>query len=408
MDFEHTTLDNGLTIIAEVNPDAASMAAGFFVRTGSRDETPEVSGVSHFLEHMVFKGTERRTALDVNREFDAMGANYNAGTSYENTIYYGAVLPEFQDRLLDLLCDILRPALRREDFDVEKNVIQEEITLYEDQPVFRTYEKLMSAFFDGHPLGNEILGTTESIAALKREQMLDYFNRRYAPGNVTLVGVGNLDFDAFARQAQRLCAHWPTGDTGRHTPPAPGRSGREVLTDAKLVREHVGMMSPAPAHQDDERFAAMVLATIVGDATGSRLYYALVDPAICEEASMSYLPLDGAGAFVTFLTCDPERAPEAARIAVDELKTFADEGPTEAELSAAKHKLASHTTLRGELPMGRLAAVGSDWVYRGEYVPLTGQIDRLFAVTGEQVRDLAGRYDLTGTMTLALGSREDL
>ncbi|MBS3734508.1 MAG: insulinase family protein [Phycisphaerae bacterium] len=408
MDFKHTTLDNGLTIVAEVNPDAASMAAGFFVRTGSRDETPEVAGVSHFLEHMVFKGTERRTALDVNREFDEMGADYNAGTSYENTIFYGAVLPEFQQRLLDLLGDILRPSLRQEDFDVEKNVIQEEIALYEDQPVFRTYEKLMAAFFDGHPLGNEILGTTESIGALRREQMLEYFTRRYAPGNVTLVGVGDVDFGALVDQAQHICGDWSPAETQRDTPPAPGKTGRTILADERLVREHVGLMSPAPSHQDDERFAAMLLATVLGDETGSRLYYALVDPAIADEATTAYMPLDAAGAFVTFLAGDPQRADEALEITERELKRFADEGPTDPELTAAKHKLACQTTLSGELPMGRLAAVGSDWVYRGDYMPLSEHVERVYAVTGEQVRELAQRYDLTATCTLALGPREDL
>ena len=141
MEFLHTKLDNGLTIIAESNSSSASMAAGFFVRTGSRDESKELSGVSHFLEHMVFKGTDRRTAIDVNLEFDRMGAEYNACTSEENTVYYGAVLPEFQDPLVELLADLMRPALRMEDFEMERNVILEEIALYEDQPRFRVYEK---------------------------------------------------------------------------------------------------------------------------------------------------------------------------------------------------------------------------------------------------------------------------
>ena len=141
MQFQQTQLDNGLAIIAEVNPSAASMAAGVFVRTGSRDETAEISGVSHFLEHMMFKGTPRRTALDVNREFDEIGANYNAFTSEENTVYFGAVLPAHQTRLLDILGDILRPALRGEDFETEKGVLLDEIARYQDVPGFRLYER---------------------------------------------------------------------------------------------------------------------------------------------------------------------------------------------------------------------------------------------------------------------------
>src|SRR5438093_7280853 len=122
LQFHHHVLANGLNLIGEISPSARSVAVGFFVRTGSRDETPEVSGVSHFLEHMVFKGTPRRTALDVNRDFDKIGAQYNAYTSEENTVFYAGILPEYLPDAVDILADILRPSLRQEDFDVEKKV----------------------------------------------------------------------------------------------------------------------------------------------------------------------------------------------------------------------------------------------------------------------------------------------
>src|SRR5215468_4982105 len=134
MAFHKQSLKNGLQIIGETNPSARSLALGFFVRTGSRDETAPVSGVTHFLEHMVFKGTPRRTALDVNRDFDRIGANYNAYTSEENTVFYAAVLPEYLPQAVDILADILRPSLFTDDVDTEKNVIIEEIGMYDDQP----------------------------------------------------------------------------------------------------------------------------------------------------------------------------------------------------------------------------------------------------------------------------------
>src|SRR6266478_9126084 len=154
MPFHQHTLPNGLTIIGETSPPAKSAAVGFFVRTGSRDETPEVSGVSHFLEHMVFKGTPRRSSLDVNRDFDRIGAFSNAYTSEENTVFYAAILPEYLPQAVDILADILRPSLRGEDFDMEKNVILEEIGMYEDQPASMIYDHAKKAYFDGHPLGN--------------------------------------------------------------------------------------------------------------------------------------------------------------------------------------------------------------------------------------------------------------
>src|SRR5258708_9796536 len=161
--FHQQALSNGLQIIAESSPSARSVALGFFVRTGSRDETAGVSGVTHFLEHMVFKGTPRRTALDVNRDFDAIGANYNAFTSEENTVFYGAVLPEYLPQAVDILADILRPSLRGGDFDMEKKVIIEEIGMYDDQPGWCLFDHAKKAVFEAHPLGNSVLGSTHSI-----------------------------------------------------------------------------------------------------------------------------------------------------------------------------------------------------------------------------------------------------
>ncbi len=406
IEFKHTVLPNGLTIAAETNPDAATMAMGFFVRTGSRDETPNVLGVSHFLEHMVFKGTARRSTWDVNREFDDMGADYNAGTDVENTFYYASVLPEFQDRVVDLLADVLHPALRGEDFDTEKKVILDEIAVYDDQPRFRVYDKLMSEFFAGHPLGNEIPGTRESISALTREQMQAYFDRRYVPGNITVVAAGKCDYDRLLRQVTDLCGRWPAGPCGRETPPTPATRTRKIITDAKVARQHVGLMSAGPSAQDEQRWAAQILATILGDSTGSRLYYALIEPALVDEAALAYSPMDGA--FVTFLSCDADKAAQVVGIAQEQYRKFAAEGPTAGEMQAAGNKIASGLTLKGELPIGRLSDVGFDWIYRRHYMTLAEQIDRLFAVTAEEVVACARAFDLTQHTLLALGPREQL
>ena len=170
--FEHK-LYNGLQIVAERNPHVHSVAVGFYVRAGARDETPEESGVSHFLEHMAFKGTQRHSADDVNRVFDEVGAKYNASTSEETTLFYGAILPEYLPTTLDLLADIIFPSLRDDDFNMEKKVILEEIGMYDDQPGFLVYERAMQAHFKGHPLGQSILGSVDSITALTSAQMRD-------------------------------------------------------------------------------------------------------------------------------------------------------------------------------------------------------------------------------------------
>ena len=187
MQFRKAVLDNGLEIVAECNDDARSTSVGFFVRTGARDETDDVAGVSHFLEHMMFKGTAKRTAEQVNLDFDVLGADYNAFTSEENTVFYAAILPEYLPHAVDILADILRPSLRTEDFDMEKNVIIEEIGMYDDQPMWSAYDHAKRSYFAEHPLGNSILGSAASITALTREQMYAYFQRRYVAPNITVV-----------------------------------------------------------------------------------------------------------------------------------------------------------------------------------------------------------------------------
>jgi len=408
MEFKQTTLENGLKVIAEVNPASKSLAAGFFVRTGSRDEIAQIAGVSHFLEHMMFKGTDRRTAHQVNREFDELGAVYNAFTSEENTVYFAGILPEFQTDMLDLLGDMLRPALRPEDFDIEKEVILDEIARYEDQPTHKMYEHLMAEHFRGHPLSNSVLGGPESIRALKRDDMQQYFDRRYSPGNVTLTGVGKIDWDAFVDKANKACSHWTPFDVDRKTDPCGGSGTRTTVVDAKVAREHIGIMSPAPTGQDDARFAAQLLATIVGDTTGSRLFYALIDPAIADEAHTTYDMLDGTGGFLTFISTDPQRAAQAVEIALDQFARVVNDGFEDCELQAAKNKIASAATLKGELPMGRLTAVGFDWVYRRQYVPLSDQIETLFGVTADEVMTVARDFDLTKVTVLGLGPLETI
>ena len=206
-------------------PSARSVALGFFVRTGSRDETADVSGVTHFLEHMVFKGTPRRSALDVNRDFDRIGAHYNAFTSEENTVFYAAILPEYLPQAVDILADILRPSLRTDDFDMEKNVIIEEIGMYEDQPMWSAYDSAKRVYFGEHPLGNSILGTPDSIRALTRDQMHAYFERRYVAPNITVVAAGRFDWPDFVREVESRCAGWNTGPTGRREVREAGGAG---------------------------------------------------------------------------------------------------------------------------------------------------------------------------------------
>ncbi len=207
-EFREATLPSGLRIAAEIDQRGYSAAFGYFIRAGSRDEVDLESGLSHFLEHMMFKGTESRSAADVNRELDELGGHSNAYTSEEQTVYYAAVLPKFQDRIIDLLTDMLSPKLDEEEFDTERQVILEEIAKYEDQPPFGAFERAMEVQFGPRGLGRRVLGTTESIQAMTADAMRSYFQRRYRPENIVLAASGNVDFDGLVAEVEKQTSHW--------------------------------------------------------------------------------------------------------------------------------------------------------------------------------------------------------
>ncbi len=308
MKFHEATLDNGLTVIAELNPSVHSVAAGFFVRTGARDESMDVNGVSHFLEHMAFKGNEKHSADDVNRIFDELGARYNASTSEEVTLFYAAVLPEYLADAFEVLSGLMRPSLRDADFEVERKVILEEIGMYEDQPSFIAYENAMKTHFDGHPLGQSILGSSDSISHLKRDEMADYHREHYRAGNITVAVAGNTDWNDVLRLANQWCGKWEAGSTPRKTDEARAKGGKTLTTKEAFTQQHVMQMSPAPSATSPLRMAAELMSVVVGDDSGSRLYWDLVDTGLAESADLSYNEYDGTGAYLTYVCSTPESA----------------------------------------------------------------------------------------------------
>lgn len=404
MPFHTHTLPNGLRLIGETNPAAKSVAVGFFVQTGSRDETPEVAGVSHFLEHMVFKGTPRRTYQDVNLDFDRIGASNNAYTSEENTVYYAAVLPEYLPQAVDVLADILRPSLRDADFAMEKGVILNEIKMYDDQPGSAASEHARRLHYGRHPLGNSVLGSLESITALTREQMHGYFARRYGSTNVVVSAAGNFDWPAFVRLVEAGCGAWERGDASRlDRSETAGTGGLHVLTREKVQQEYVTLLGAGPAADNPLRYAADVAAAAVGDHSGSRLYWELVDPGKVESAGTSFYENDGSGVVYTTFTCDPHDA--AGNLAAVR-KVLADVqrgGITEEELGQAKSKILSRVVRGSERPMGRMQAIAAAWTYTGEYRDVDTELANFERVSLRDIRAFLDRYPLDRATAIAFG-----
>jgi predicted Zn-dependent peptidase len=331
---------------------------------------------------MVFKGTERRDAFAVNRDFSRIGADNNAWTSEENTVFHAVVLPEFLPEVVDVLADILRPSLRAQDFDTEKKVILDEIVRYEVQPGWAVYDQARKNFYAGHPLGNTILGTTASVSALTRDQMAAYFRRRYVAPNMVAVAAGNFDWRQFVELVGRATADWPTGDAPRtnRTEP-PGGGGLHVVPKPadKVSQQYVTMIAPAAPADSPLGYAGALVSTVVGDYSGSRLFWALTDPGLADEASMGIDECDAAGAYYTSFNCDPDRAAECYGI-VREL--LAD--------------------------VQRMMTVAKDWVYRGKYRSVDDELAAWDEVTMKDVRDVLTRYPLTNQTVTAYGPLEKL
>lgn len=408
MPFHQTTLANGLQVIAELNDQAHSVATGFFVKTGSRDESTEVAGVSHFLEHMVFKGTTRRDALAVNRDFDRVGAKHNAQTSEEDTVYHATCLPEYLPAALDVLADILRPSLRDEDFETEKQVIIEEIRMYQDNPMMVAYEEAKTLHFGPHPLGQSVLGTVESIQGLTPEQMRAYYDRRYGPANIVLTVAGRTSWDEVLRLAEQTCGAWSGPPASRLVTPAKGQEGFKAILRDEDKQQSVLGVADAPPLESEDRYAAALLSTVLGDHTGSRLYWALIDPGYADGVEVSYQDYNGAGAFYTFLSCDPSEVQDNLQRIADALRQTMASGITDDELTQAKNKVLSRSVLRSERPMGRLMTLGFHWAYRGEYVSIDQELELYQKVTVADVQRVLKNWPLLPMTIVTVGPNTDL
>jgi len=408
MPFRQHTLDNGLEIVAETSPDAYSAAYGFFVRTGARDETDAISGVSHFLEHMVFKGSAQRTAADVNRDLDDLSASSNAYTSEEQTVYFATILPEDQESIIELLADMMRPALRQEDFDTEKQVILEEIAKYDDQPPYGAHEKCMNVFFGEHPLGKSVLGTPASVGGLAREQMLEYFEQRYSPANMVLAASGNVDFDSLILQSQNYCGRWALFDAPRNVIPSQPRREFQVLHKPMAVQEYIVQLSPGPSATDADRYAARLLTTIIGDDSGSRLFWELVDTGQAESASISTQEYQGAGVCLTWLSCLPDLAADNLQRLAEIVREAEADGVTEEELDQAKNKVCAQIVLHAERPTNRLFSIGNSWIQRRQYKTVRDAVEAYRAVTLDDIARVLKKYPLSHTSTVAVGPLTEL
>jgi predicted Zn-dependent peptidase len=372
-------------------PAVRSISLGFWVRTGSRDETVEQAGISHLLEHLLFKGTERFSSVEIDEAFDAMGAEVNAGTGKETTSVYARFLDHHLERAFDLLQDmVLRPAYP--DIDSERQVVIEEIAMYEDEPADKVHDVLSGAVFGNHPLGRPIIGRAEVIASVPVPDIAGYHDSHYTAPNMVVAGAGNLEHGRIVELVeQALDGARPTGNGRLEPDPAPPESGARVSFHQKDTEQfHVCLGGRGVPRADERRFDLRVLDTILGGSTSSRLFQEVREKRGLAYAVYSFVShyLDS-GQVGLYVGTRPDRVGEALEAIGGELRRLQQEDVPADELERARENVKGRTTLSMESTLARMNRLGSSVLTGVPLLSLDEVLQKIDAVTAEDTAALA-------------------
>lgn len=393
-------LDNGMQLLGQHMPGVESASSMFWVETGSRDETASQSGISHFLEHMAFKRTKTRTYEDINREFEEMGAENNAFTWLEMTAYYARVLGSELPHAIELVADLTHPVLEETDFDQERNVILEEIARHQDQPYSLVLDEFFQTFFPDQPLGRSTLGSTDSIKAMTVDQMKEYWNQRYGANNMIFSIAGNFAWDEVIRQVEDLTADWHTTDWTRNRAEPETSWNVKVMANPRWNQEHMVLGVPSVKQGDRHFYTASVLAKILGDNTGSRLFWAVNQTGLADQVGSDIITFSDAGVLFVMATTEPDKANQTLRVIKEELEKL-QEGPIqEDELESAKTKLLTSTVMEGESTQARMMGLVDSWLSFGRLETLEDIRAGIEAVGLSDIKDLLGDQPLVEKQVL--------
>ncbi len=406
--FVEHTLPNGLRVVCEVLPRVRSAAAAFLARTGARHETPPEHGVSHFLEHMCFKGTATRTWRDINIRFDELGSIYNAYTGKEHTVYYGWLPGRRIAAQIELLADMLRPSLPADDFETERKVILEEIAMNDDGFDRQVWNFLHEVAFARHPLGHEVLGEKETIQGLPRATMLDYHARRYAADNVCLIAAGAVEPEEVFAAAGRCCGHWRRGGNGHlptePLPPLP--TGVRKLKLDRFKQQSVMLVFPAVprGHADEESLEAF---TGLFGGHNSRCYWNIVQKGICTEAGAAWIAYEDCGILALYADGEPERCEEMLAALRAQAREVAEHGVRPDEVQRVKNQRRTHLALEAENPRTRVMQLVDDIETHGYLRTADARLAAVEAVTVQSIAGYLERYPITGEgLLLSCGPRD--
>ena len=393
-DIETTVLPNGIRVITEAMPHVRSVSVGFWIGSGSRRETPEQNGISHFIEHMLFKGTATRTAEDIARSVDSIGGNLDAFTSKELVCYNTKVLDEHLSRSFDVLTDLLlHPAFRPDDIDREKGVILEELKMDSDNPDYLVNEIFCSNFWKDHPLGKAILGTRETVKRFDRDMLQSFYRGVYTPENLVITAAGNLKHGNLVGLAAEAFAGLPPGGPVPEQP-APATHARIVLrTKKELEQVHLILGVPCYPVAHEKRFACYVLNTLLGGGMSSRLFQNIRERQGLAYSVYSDLSnYSDTGCLSVYAGTSLESARKVVECVMAEFRSLKQDHVPEEELRRAKDHLKGSLMLSLESTSSRMSNLARQVMYFPRFFSLDELVERIEAVTAEQVRQIAQTF----------------
>jgi predicted Zn-dependent peptidase len=386
-----TTLDSGVRIVTEAMPSVRSVSLGFWIGTGSRAESDAEAGLSHLLEHLLFKGSSKYSSLEIDQIFDGMGAELNAGTGKETTSVYARVIDQHLPEAFDVMADmVFRPALK--DIDSERAVILEEIAMYEDDPQEKVFDVFGEAVFGDDPLGRAIIGRAPVIAETPAAEIARFHDSRYVPSNIVIAAAGAVDHDALVALAQERTADLDRAAKGPAPPRTPATGTPQRRFERKDTEQyHVCLGGPGISRHDDRRFALRVLDTIFGGTSSSRLFQEIRERRGLAYAVYSFTSAyHDTGQVGLYLGTRPENLTEALAVVGSELVRLREEPVAVDELDRAKENLKGRVVLALESTGARMNRLGSEVLAAAPLLPLDEVVERIDAVTRE---DLAARVD---------------
>jgi predicted Zn-dependent peptidase len=390
MSFARTVLDSGLTVVTEKMSEVRSVSAGFWFDVGARDEPDALAGTSHFLEHLLFKGTPTRSAKEIADAFDAVGGDVNAFTGKEYTCYYCRVLDDDLPMAFEVLADMITSSrVDPEEFESERKVILEEIAMHEDAPDELVHDLFYRSMWSEHPLGRPVLGYNSTIAGVDRDEVVSYWRERYAPTNLVVAGAGNLEHDALVSRVQGLFDRVEGKRTLRTgTPPTP-RAGVEVHR-RPTEQAHIVMGTEGLPRSHDDRHVLAVIDTLLGGGMSSRLFQEIREKRGLAYSVYSYRALFAdTGAFAIYAGTTPQNAETVIDIVRSEIEKVVHEGITEAELQRAKGHVKGALVLSNEDPGSRMNRLGKQQVATGEILSIDELIARFEAIDSDDVARVA-------------------